>query len=342
MNSGFFCSTNPNPDKPFYEFFTPSSLHSLQLARWIFTKRRGRGIHIVKQNKKTLICTAIVALTITSANAQAYDVWSTSIVGVANASLPGTGIGTIAFDSHNDGSTSFATLNQSWTGLNGTGQSQTMNFQGTTIASSNFGQLHCYTDGTVTNSYYNANNSVYWDGSSYNPSGSPDVLVSLGFAGFNDTLHYGGTLQFGYKARYIFHLDGFQSGFGTLADLAFNVDGNPGDSFFETGQGNINTTWVTQTYEINGITPQNISVQFSTQFVHNTFEVADGSSTSGISDFSSTLNLVGIEVLDANDNPVTGWTVSSESGTVYQAVPEPASIFAITALAALVSKRRKK
>jgi len=295
----------------------------------------------VNHKSKTLNLTTILALAMLSSSAQAYDVWSQSIVGVSNTSIPGAGIGALSFEHNSDGSTSFATLDHSWTGLNGLGQSQTMNFQGTTITSSNFGRLHSYTDGSVTNSYYNASNPIYWDGSNYHEGGSPDNLVSLGFAGFNDTLQFGGTLQAGYKARYIFHLDGFQSGYGNLANLAFTIDGNPTESFFETGQGNINTNWVTGTYEVNGITPQNVSVQFSTQFVLDTFAVADGSSVSGVADFSSTLALTGIEMLDANDNPVTGWTVTSASGTVYEAVPEPASLFTITALAALIAKRRR-
>ncbi|MFM9873316.1 MAG: PEP-CTERM sorting domain-containing protein [Fimbriimonadaceae bacterium] len=293
-------------------------------------------------NNKTLTSAALAAFTLFASTAQAFDVWSQSIVGAGNSAISGSGIGALAFDSHNNSATSTAILNRSWTGLDGNNQSQTMNFQGTTVASSNYGRLHCYTDGTVTNTYHNANNPIFWDGNNYNENGSPDFLVSLGFAGFNDTLHYGGSLQAGYKARYYFHLDGFQSGYGTLADLAFNVDGNPGEGFFETGQGNISTNWVTQSYEINGITPQNIGTQFSTQFVVNTWEVADGSTLSGISDFSSTLVLTGIEVLDANDNPVTGWTVTSDSGTIYEAVPEPASLVALSALAAFVAKRKSK
>lgn len=53
-----------------------------------------------------------------------------------------------------------------------------------------------------------------------------------------------------------------------------------------------------------------------------------GQNYSGTSDFSFTATLAGIQVVDAAGNPVSGWTVTSGSGTVYPkitpaATPEP-------------------
>ncbi len=153
-----------------------------------------------------------------------------------------------------------------------------------------------------------------------NPAGSPTSLASLGFAIFNDTLQYGGSLPAGYQARYLFHVDGINSGTGALADLSVEVDGNPGDSFFASSTGNFTADWVTRDYAINGVTPQTIHVQFSNQVVFDVFNLMDGGNYSGTSDFSATLVLSGIEVVDGMGATVTGWTLSSASGTPYNLI----------------------
>ncbi|HLO97074.1 MAG TPA: PEP-CTERM sorting domain-containing protein, partial [Fimbriimonas sp.] len=165
---------------------------------------------------------------------------------------------------------------------------------------------------------------------------------SLGFAGFNDTLQFGGSLEAGYRARYVFHVDGFNVGPGTMADMSVTIAGN-NEQFFAFDQGYNNTIWATQSYEINGITPQEIAVQFSTQVVNDTWLYEDGITFSGVSDFSSTLVLDHIEVIDANGDLVTsGVTLSSASGTQYNMVPEPASMMALSLGAVALLRRRKK
>jgi len=239
-----------------------------------------------------------------------------------------------------------------FTGMDGAGDPQTMTFTGTTIAQSDYGRLHSYTSGTLLNSFYNASNAPYADsnGNVINGAGAPSTLTALGFASFDDTLQYGGDLQAGYKARYLFHIDGTNSGTGAAADLAVDIDGAPGDAFFDFDPGPIDTVWATKDFDINGITPQTIHVQFSDQVVLNTFDLTDGQDYSGTSDFSSTATLAGIQVVDAAGNPVTGWTVTSGSGTVYPmitpaATPEPG----VTALllgagvpASLLALRRRR
>lgn len=274
-------------------------------------------------------------------SAVAQSLTSLSIVGVSNTTSPGTGIHALAQDSHSDTSVSTATAAQSFTGLNGAGSSQTMTFQGTTITQATYGGLHSYTTGSLTNSYYNATNPSYVqpDGS-INTAGSPDSLASLGFAIFDDTLQFGGSLQSGYRARYIFHVEGTNSGIGYLADMAFQIDSNPAESFFSYSPGYSSEIWATQSYLVNGITPQNVHVQFSNQVVFDTFTLDDGQDYTGTCDFSNSLTLVGIEMLDANGDTVdpSTWTVTSGSGTVYTPVPEPATL----ALAGLLLLRRKR
>ncbi|MCW3051653.1 MAG: hypothetical protein JWN14_823 [Chthonomonadales bacterium] len=276
------------------------------------------------------------------------SVGSTSIVGVTNGGF----IGSLDRHDVSDNSTVTASATQTFTGLDRAGDTQTMTFSGTTISRSDYGSLHVYTTGSLLNSYYNASNAPYADhnGNFINPAGSPTSLTALGFATFGDTLQYGGTLQAGYKARYIFHIDGTNSGTGAAADLAVDIDGAPGDSFFDFDPGHISTNWATKDFDINGITPQTIHVQFSDQVVFDTFDLTDGQNYSGTSDFSSTATLAGIQVVDAAGNPVSGWTVTSGSGTVYPMItpadtPEPgvtALLLSAGVPASLLALRRRR
>jgi hypothetical protein len=98
----------------------------------------------------------------------------------------------------------------------------------------------------------------------------------------------------------------------------------------------VSENWATQSYAVNGTTPQSVNVQFSTQFdvALNNGTVPDGSTITGTSDFSDTLTLTNIIVTDANGNPVSGVTVTSSSGTQYPVnVPEPASLSLMAAAA---------
>jgi hypothetical protein len=253
-----------------------------------------------------------------------------SLSSLADVGVTATTGSVAALDAHsaNDNSTVSASATHSFTGLDRAGQTRTMTYTGNTVATADYGSLHSYTSGSLTNSYYNATNPSYSDtnGNVINPSGSPAGLVALGFATFNDTLQYGGALQSGYKAKYIFHVDGTNSGTAALADLDVTVGSNPSETFFAGDVGPFAADWVTQEYAINGVTPQQIHIQFSDQVNLFTPDLTDGQNYAGISDFSSTLKLTGIQVVDSTGNPVSGWTVSSASGTRYPlavSTPEP-------------------
>lgn len=268
--------------------------------------------------------------------------WDISLVGVTNIGDPG-GIHTLDIQSSNVGAQSTASVtNVQFTGLDASNTMQTMTFSGTTVTSAQYGFLHSYTSGTLSNSYNNAANPTYWNTvtGQPNPDGSPDSLTSLGFAGFSDVLHFGGVLEAGYRARYVFHVDGDNSGVGALADMGVSIAGNPAESFFAAGNGHFDEIWATQSYEVNGITPQSINVQFSNQVVFDTPNITDGSNVWGISDFGATLTLARIEMVDASGNLVGGWTVESDSGTHYNTVPEPASL-AVLSLGLLCLRRRQ-
>lgn len=276
----------------------------------------------------------------TASLAHAQSTWAASFEGVSNQGFQMK----VLDQQWTDGSLAVATVDQSFTGMDRSGNQQTMRFTGETRSSASFGRLHVYTQATVVNNYFNEDNPVYFnsDTNITNPDGTPDTMNSLGFAGFNDTLQFGGQLEFGYKARYIFHVDGYNIGPGTLADMSVTIAGN-NEAFFAFDQGYNNAIWATQSYEINGITPQEIAVQFSTQVVNDAWLYDDAITFSGLSDFSSTLTLDRIEVVDANGDLVTdGIWLTSGSGTNYNLVPEPASMAALGLGVTALLKRRKK
>jgi len=291
-----------------------------------YSQLQVRNIGIVSLTTSLLIATQV---------ASAQSTTAIAIEGLNNDNTPMYATSEV----WTDGSTATASMNQSFTGQDGAGQTQTMNFTGQTVASATYGSLHCYTTGTLTNSYYNPNNSAYIDqsGNIGDPNGTPDSLASLGFAIFTDTFQFGGNLQSGYQAKYIFHVDGTNSGVGGSADLAVNVAGAATSSFFDFNNGYYSADWVTSDYAVNGNTPQQIEVQFSDQAVFNTFQLADGFNYTGTSDFGATCTLAGVELVDQNGNLVSGWNLTSGSGTSYhtiESVPELGTLPVFLALLA--------
>ena len=289
---------------------------------------------------RTLALSAPLFLLSASASAQAFSTSTASIIGVAN-SVHGGGLTAIA-QASGAGPSSSLSGSQSFTGKDRNGVTQTMVFSGTAVNSSQYGSLHAYASGHLANAYDNPTNAVYANGQGgvVDPKGSPDALASLGFSDFSDTLQFGGALQSGYMAHYVFHVDGTNSGTGGFADLGVTIGSDPSEAFFSTTAGRFETDWVTQDHAINGQTPQSIQVQFSNQVVFNTPDLTDGGTYDGTSDFSATLRLAAIVVVDAKGNPVSGVTITSGSGTVYP-VPEPASLAAL-GLGALGLLRRRR
>ena len=246
---------------------------------------------------------------------------------------------------------------QSFTGQDRGGQQQTMTFTGQAAAQSDYTGLHVSASASLTNSYWNFNTRPYADqnGNVINygiiPPGSPTFLLATSSASFNDTLHYGGALQSGYMARYLFQVDGTNSGAGAEAHLSVTVDGNPGDSFSDSQSGSLSTTWATKDYAVNGVSPQKISVVFQAATVFDTPILNDGQNYAGASNFSDTATLAGIELVDQNGALASGWTVTSASGTKYNAIqgttPAPSSALtlllgAIPGVTVLLRRRRQR
>ena len=223
-----------------------------------------------------------------------------------------------------------SSVSKSFMGLDGAGNMQTMTFTGNSVSQSDYGRLHVMTTESLLNSYYNPANSPYVasNGDINDPNGSPTILFGLGRANFSDTLQYGGALQSGYMARYIFHVDGTNSGTGSSVGLTVEVDQNPSDTFINYDSGFIARDWATSDFAVNGSSPQKINVFFQATDRFDTNTLMDGMDYNGAADFSSTLTLAAIELVDQNGQLVSGWTVTSASGTQYNTiqgsvVPEP-------------------
>ncbi len=298
--------------------------------------------------KSFALCFSVLALGVGSQALADHSLSSYSLVASNQSLNHGQGLTVLNDDYEVGTATAFASGSFDFTGMDRNGDTQTTNFTGNTTSRADYGGLHVRTEGTVTNNYYNENNPEYHNADgSFNAAGSPDGYASLGFAWFTDTLQFGGVLEAGYKARYYFHIDGTNSGQGSASDLAFNFQGQPSSSFFDFNDGYINTVWATDDYDVNGIDPQQINVQWSTQFAMDTFSYDDGATVSGISDFSASAILSDIEVIKPDGSFATGWTVTSESGTLYptmQAVPEPGTLPALAGMfgtLCFIRRRRK-
>jgi PEP-CTERM motif len=242
-----------------------------------------------------------------------------------------------------------ASANHTFIGLDSNENTQSMIFTGSANAQSDFTGLHVFATAAATNTYYNPLNQLFES----SPEGSPSILQSSNLSGFENTFQFGGTaLQAGYKAKYIFHVDGTNSGdWDQTAQLDIYDESSVLLSHFVTIGNNavVNTDWVTQEFTINGITPQYLNIKLRNHVILDVTALPELGSYSGTSNFSSTVTLAGIEVRDPSGNLASGWTVTSGSGTVYNAIqgtsaPEPTTLglFVLGSLGILVRRRKVK
>jgi hypothetical protein len=243
--------------------------------------------------------------------------------------------------SPNNGSNPFVT-SHSFIGNDSHGSQQTMTVSGSAWSNASYGKIHISGQGTVTNPYYNSNNSPYYDGN-FDPNGSPDLLAINGNAGWSDTFTYTGIQGTGYKVNYYFRLEGVVSG-DIEAGLNFSTS-DPGGQSFNPRTHLANELWITPFYQIDWNQPFNVSADFYAGMNTHVSQHAEAVSYSGSANYGNTLELAGMVVVDANGNEVTGWTMSSASGTTYPtgAVPEPSSVIGVLlGLGYLARYRRNK
>ena len=229
--------------------------------------------------------------------------------------------------SANDASDPFQS-SVSFTGNDRSGNLQTMTVAGTAYSSATYGQMHVYGSGTVTNSYYNASNTPYIDTSgNVNPAGSPDLVSVHGNAGWSDTFTYTGLQGTGYKVNYYFALEGTATS-DVEAGLNFTTS-DPSAPSYNPRTSNGSALWITPAYQVNWGDPFTVSTDFYGGMTSYVSQHPDGSTYTATGDFSDTLTMVGMQIVDANGDPVTGWSMTSDSGTLYPLTaptPEPGSV----------------
>ena len=241
----------------------------------------------------------------------------------------------------------------SFDGLDSEGDPRTMDFYGYAESSSAYGRLRTYADGYVLNSFYNPSNPLYYDSrnNSFHPEGTPDLLVAIAYAGFEDTLQFGGQLLSGYKARYVFRVHGTNvddgdSQIAAATTLAVSIAGDPYEYKNVLDPGSIDEIWSTRSHSVAGSLAQTVKVDLYSQFADQTPFYADGSDIRGTSDFGSTIDLAGVMLVDASGNvvPSSQWTMTSASGTTYarlDAVPEPTTMIPLTVVGLAALRRRR-
>ena len=159
-----------------------------------------------------------------------------------------------------------------------------------------------------------------------------------------DTLQYKSTAN-NYTSRYYFQLTGNISSEGGAFFTIQHADNTPQSySFFDTG--NINQLIVSDAY-VHGVSPQRIRYTLQS-FVQTNTEFSDGASISGAANFENTLELVGIELRDAETGEIlTNAEITSSSPdnggqNRIEVVPEPSCGLVALATCGLWMARRQR
>lgn len=228
-------------------------------------------------------------------------------------------------------------------GLDQNGSENYMNFQGTGTVQGDYGVIKTRYEGTLFNSFFNEDNIPLYDSVNdiYDSSGTPDVMQGVATAGWVDTLQYGGTAT-GYLASYVFRITGSNENFKSFSLLDVTIGTGAPERFLFMNPGNVDEIVRTAPVFI-GQAGQKASVQMNTIFQPNLKELNLGEDLYGDSNFSNTVEFLGLELRDMEGNLVTDVSITGLSGTNYQPVPEPATLALIGGLAGLgIWKKRRK
>lgn len=244
-------------------------------------------------------------------------------------------------DSTDDGSSISGSFDGEWSGLNRSGQESTMYFSGYAEAQGYYGGMHTYATGSLTDSFYNSENDPLMNSQTneFNEFGVPDVMDVYANAGWSDRLRVGSTAT-NYYSTWIFDVSGLNTGEESFAYLTIRIGNNPAVPFY-FGLGSTNETLRVSQYIVGG-TEEDITFNLYSYFQPSTQYFDDGAYIEGSSDFGHTVTLEGIEFRDApGGSIIEGLELTSASGYQYEAVPEPASLAALSLGAlALLRKRR--
>lgn len=248
------------------------------------------------------------------------------------------------FDYSSTGASQTLSGSKSWTGLDSSYGTRTMTLQASASASAEYGRLRSGVSASLSNTYYNSDNAPYWNGTTTDDEGSADTFLVAGRVGFSDPLSFGGGAQASYKARYVFFVEGTASGEGVSANLRVTIGNNPFEYLdVDLSGGRVAQYWSTDAYTIGSSLNQMANVEFTTRFDATTYDyaLADGSTVAGTANFTSTITLARIDVLDANGNLVQGIPIQGASNTIY-ATPEPGTMGALGLGTLLVLHRARR
>lgn len=229
-----------------------------------------------------------------------------------------------------------------YSGLDQNGINNTMTFEGTGTVQGNYGVIKTRYEGTLFNSFFNEDNNPLYDSVNdiYDSNGTPDVMQGVATAGWVDTLQYGGKAT-GYLATYVFRITGENENIKSFSLLDVTVGSGADQRFTFFNPGSVDQIVRTDPVFI-GQAGQKASVQMNTIFQPNLSELSLGEDLYGDSNFSNTVEFLGVELRDMDGNLVTDVSIVGMSGTQYQAVPEPATMAVLGGLLGLGILRRRK
>lgn len=263
------------------------------------------------------------------ANAQHW-VKSSASVGVANLAYGGDAhILSLIYNDSDTSDPSQVSLSPLWiNGWDPNGGDATMQYTGYATARSHYRKLHVSTGAALHNSFYNPDNPPYFDALSdpvvVDHKGVPDKFYAYGEAAHLDRLSIGGMagMPGTYGARYVLRVTGNVDGDGFHAAwISIRIGDNaPEHAAFnpQFGSGDVYGEYRTQLYQLPATFHNTVEISFHLWYQVHTQEQPDYADVIGDFDFGNTVSLERIEVVDENGQEVFGWTVTSDSGTVYE------------------------
>ena len=224
--------------------------------------------------------------------------------------------------------------------LNSSADFGDMTFSGHATASANYGTLGTSADGLLENSVFQPYFSE--DGP---PSGPPNVFRVVSLATWKDTLTYQGPSA-GYFSNFVFDLTGSIAGanavtFVTLQHTNLQNDQTQTQQWSFSDVQDYDTQLVSDPFFSEG--SAEITVTFQSFYQVFTSNLPNGTTTSGVADFSNTLVLDEIEVKDQSGVEQPETIITGASGTQYRgtSVPEPSTaLLAFSGLFLLGCRRR--
>ncbi|MEM1209783.1 MAG: PEP-CTERM sorting domain-containing protein [Planctomycetota bacterium] len=174
-----------------------------------------------------------------------------------------------------------------------------------------------------------------------NPDGIPTSVEFDAFASFTDQLQFGSTAT-GYTSRYLIRVTGEITAPGAFVAIDVNNGNGQTETFFFSKVGVINEVISTRSTPVTG-SQQEFGI--TVQATASAFPEFDGEGFASAALFSSTLEVIGLEVRDDTgalvDNSEGFVTTAGGAAPTIIAVPEPASL-ALLGLAGTATLMRRK